>query len=206
MEPPRKWKDDGMTIVVGSVPAWNSSGVLPPVHPAETGSGLNRSPYPVALPDFVDFFASSPERKRILHGLLRFRAELHKLGIVQGFQWLDGSFLENIEALEQRAPRDMDVVTFFYLPDGMDEEALASRAGLLLDSEAVKREYVIDGYVSLLGGPTDASQISTISYWYSLWSHRRDGLWKGFVQVDLDPAQDAAATLILNMNGGASHE
>lgn len=34
--------------------------------------------------------------------------------------------------------------------------------------------------------------VKVIAYWYSLWSHRRDDSWKGFVQVDLDPEQDAA--------------
>jgi hypothetical protein len=43
----------------------------------------------------------------------------------------------------------------------------------------------------------EASSVRWISYWYSMWSHRRDGLWKGFVQVDLDSAQDPAAFQLL---------
>jgi uncharacterized protein YfaQ (DUF2300 family) len=35
------------------------------------------------------------------------------------------------------------------------------------------------------------------AYWYSVWSHRRDHAWKGFVQLDLAPAGDAAAAAIL---------
>jgi hypothetical protein len=30
----------------------------------------------------------------------------------QGFQWLDGSFAEQIELLEGRPPKDIDVVSF----------------------------------------------------------------------------------------------
>ena len=47
-------------------------------------------------------------------GFLDFRALLHSLGINTGFQWLDGSFMENVELLEQRAPKDIDVVTLSY--------------------------------------------------------------------------------------------
>jgi len=32
------------------------------------------------------------------------------------------------------------------------------------------------------------------AYWYSVWSHRRSQLWKGFVQVDLADTEDAAAS------------
>ena len=49
----------------------------------------------------------------------------------------------------------------------------------------------------ILGEPMEASSVRWISYWYSMWSHRRDGLWKGFVQVDLDSAQDPAALQLL---------
>lgn len=31
------------------------------------------------------------------------------------------------------------------------------------------------------------------AYWYSVWSHRRNQLWKGFVQVDLAPGEDTFA-------------
>ena len=66
--------------------------------------------------------------------------------------------------------------------------------------------YSIDGYFSELGQPVDALRVKIITYWYSMWSHRRDGLWKGFVQVDLNPLQDADARAILNISGGTRHE
>jgi len=74
-----------------------------------------RSPYVVGLLDVVERFATTPERIRILDGLLRFRADLHQTGIVSGFQWLDGSFMEQVEILEHRPPRDLDVVNFLDL-------------------------------------------------------------------------------------------
>ncbi len=190
----------------GILPQWNGVGVLPPVRPEMPGNSPERSPYRVSLAGFVDRFATSPERMAILDGLLRFRGKRHELGIVSGFQWLDGSFLEQIELLESRHPRDMDVVTFFDMPLGENQRSLLQKAGQVFDQKHLKENYSIDGYFSVLGQPVDARQVQSIAYWYSMWSHRRDGLWKGFVQVDLDPSQDADARAVLNISGGAQHE
>lgn len=190
----------------GILPQWNGVGVLPPVRPEMPGNSPERSPYRVPLAGFVDRFATSPERMAILEGLLRFRGKLHELGIVSGFQWLDGSFLEQIEILENRHPRDMDVVTFFDIPPGENQRSLLQKAGQLFDQKHLKATYGVDGYFNVLGQLVDARQVQSIAYWYSMWSHRRDGLWKGFVQVDLDPSQDADARAVLNISGGAQHE
>lgn len=195
-----------MTSSAASIPAWNSAGVLPPIRPNAPGSSLDRSPYVVDLAVLFDRFATSPERMAILDGLLRFRADLHAAGITSGFQWLDGSFLEHVEVLEGRAPRDMDVVTFFNLPQGLDQRTLAQHHGNLFDQKHVKMTYTMDAYFAVLGQPTDRWQVKNIAYWYSLWSHRRDGLWKGFVQVDLAPSQDGDARAILNLAGGVHHD
>ncbi|MBF0428614.1 MAG: hypothetical protein HQL94_06790 [Magnetococcales bacterium] len=197
-----------MTSLSGSIPAWNSAGVLPPIRPNAQGNSNDRSPYSVDLSVFVDYFSyiSSFERIAILDGLLRFRATLHRAGIVKGFQWLDGSFLEHVESIEGRQPRDMDVVTFFCMPDGKDQHLLLQENSALFNAEHLKSTYRMDAYHVVLGDPTDAWRVRTISYWYSMWSHRRDGLWKGFVQVDLDPSQDRAARARLNLNGGFHHE
>lgn len=64
----------------------------------------------------------------------------------------------------------------------------------------------MDCYFSVLGQPVDARQVQNIAYWYSMWSHRRDGLWKGFVQVDLNPSQDADARAVLKINREVQHD
>jgi len=86
-----------------SIPSWTTSDVLPPINPASPASA-DRSPYEVSLTDLILHFNTSPERQAILTGLLDFRQALHAIGIVNGFQWLDGSFLENVEATEKRTP------------------------------------------------------------------------------------------------------
>ncbi|WP_407681941.1 hypothetical protein [Pseudomonas hamedanensis] len=41
------------------------------------------------------------------------------------------------------------------------------------------------------------SLVAMTTYWYSMWSHRRTGQWKGFLRVDLSPVQDEAAKTLL---------
>ena len=195
-----------MLTTDGNLPHWGGNGVLPPVWPGESGGSPRRSPYRVTLTEFTERFAASPERTAILGGLLCFRKKLHELGMVSGFQWLDGSFLERIELLECRPPRDLDVVTFFDMPSGENQKSLAQKAAQLFEPGFLKKTYAVDGYFCELGDPVDARQIRHIAYWYSMWSHRRDSLWKGFVQVDLDPSQDGLAQKILTANGGVRHE
>ena len=184
-----------MSVV--AIPDWNSLGLLPPVDPASPPTGKARSPYPVSLKDVVMKFATSPEREGVLEGLLRYRAALHALGLVSGFQWLDGSFTEDMETLEQRAPNDIDVVSFVHTPAGLRPDPAALQ---VLDHDAAKASFKVDAYfVELNRLPPD--QLTTLSaYWYSLWAHRRNHVWKGFLQIDLAPSEDADALAWLNQN------
>jgi hypothetical protein len=185
-----------------AIPAWTADGVLPPINASQPVSP-ERSPYVVSLTDYVLRFSETPERRTVLDGFLRYRAGLHAAGLVQGFQWLDGSFLEHVERLERRGPNDVDVVTFYRLPPGISQAQLAMKHVTLLDHGSVKAAYRVDGYLVHLG--MDAERLTRQSaYWYSVWSHRRNQLWKGFVQVDLAPAEDpvAAATLASLTNAG----
>jgi len=194
-----------MTSARTAIPAWNSAGWLPPVQPGESGSSAARSPYPVDLLDVIERFATSPERVKILDGLLRFRVDLHRAGIVTGFQWLDGSFLEQVEVLEQRPPRDLDVVNFLDLSK-VDQSALALQHSALFHHGQVKKTYALDAYTIQIGGILDGESVKTISYWYSMWSHRRGGQWKGFLQVNLNTKQDSFARELLNSKGSIDHD
>jgi hypothetical protein len=175
------------------IPNWNVAGVLPPIRPGMQGHSPDRSPYKAVLADVVERFSTSPERIKILQGLLRLRAMFHGLGVVSGFQWVDGSFLEHVEALESRSPNDVDVVTYFDLPAGKSEVDLVTQDPTVFDHDYVKVTYQVDHYPLVLGKIIDEFQVRQISYWYSMWSHRRDGLWKGFIQVSLDPTEDILA-------------
>ena len=107
-----------------SIPEWNISGVIPPIRPGEQGASPDRSPYKVTLVDVIKRFATSKPRIDILDGFLKYRAALHELSLISGFQWLDGSFTEEVEVQESRPPRDIDIVTFYTLPNGFDQKEL----------------------------------------------------------------------------------
>ena len=100
------------------IPAFNHSYVLPPFE-GERMISAHSSPYVVTSSELVQRFAASEARRAVLDGLLHYRSELRGLGFLQGFQWLDGSFVEDVEAREGRAPGDIDLVTFAYPPAGM---------------------------------------------------------------------------------------
>ncbi|MBF0311758.1 MAG: hypothetical protein HQL56_19780 [Magnetococcales bacterium] len=173
------------------LPPWNEQGVLPPVDVED-----NRSPYQVSLWRFVARFNTSAERQSILKGLLNYRKELHAAGLVQGFQWVDGSFVENVERLEGRPPRDLDVVTFFDLPSGWDQRALRGKFPNLFDRDRVKSSHSVDAYYQLRKGSDLDRLIEQTTYWYGHLSHRRDDRWKGFIQVDLSPEEDESEDII----------
>lgn len=80
-----------MTTV--TIPKWTPQGVLPPIDPVDPIS-VERSPYSVSLKEFALHFGSTVKRREVLTGYLNFRKALHTGGLVDGFQWVDGSFLE----------------------------------------------------------------------------------------------------------------
>jgi hypothetical protein len=122
------------------IPEWTSLGVLPPI----SATAFERSPYRTSLTDLILRYATSVARNGILQGLLSFREALHAVGLSSGFQWVDGSFVENIELIENRDPHDVDVVTFFHMPDEQTQEALYSLASDLFKPSSTKATYHVD--------------------------------------------------------------
>lgn len=177
------------------IPAWNADSVLPPLGSIATDA--YRSPYDTTLTDFVDRFGGSDERTAVLGGFLRYRALLHSAGLTVGFQWVDGSFVELIEDTEGRPPRDVDVVTFFRLPTGTTQTEVGAREPRLLDRKYLKETCLVDAYLVDLD-QEPARLARRAAYWYSMWGHRRDSLWKGFVQIDLSDTDDATASDLIH--------
>ena len=172
------------------IPPWDADGRLPPTSDAV---GVDRSPYRASLLDLVLRFGTTHERREILFGFFDYRKALAAAGITRGFQWVNGSFSEQVEIIRNRPPNDVDVVTFFHLPENMTEEALFAGHAELFDHDRIKHQYKVDGYPLGLYEPPEYLVRQT-SYWYSMWAHRRgDELWKGFVQVDLDTSDDDEA-------------
>ncbi|MDD2705136.1 MAG: hypothetical protein PHU07_07375 [Acidocella sp.] len=184
-------------MVAHMIPKWNMEGVLPPIWPGEDGVSQNRSPYPSTTTEVVDVFATSVDRLAILQGLLDYRQALYTAGIVDGFQWLDGSFMEDVESHQGRSPQDIDVVTYFGIPVGETQRTIAQKSPHLFNHGWVKAKYKVDSYYEVLGEAFAERHVLKLSYWYSMWSHNRNQTWKGFVRVNLDPTEDAFALQVL---------
>lgn len=175
------------------IPAFTISGVLPPyLGPDATIQGL-MCPYETTLTKIASTLCKSNERKEIFKGLLDYRQSLASIGFTSGFQWLSGSFMEDIETSQKRPPNDIDVVTFTTTPPTIANYAdwLAFQAAHPdeLDPQRAKAKYKCDAYfVDVAFGPNFV--IDQTRYWFGLFSHRRDGVWKGMVQIPLTISTD----------------
>lgn len=182
------------------IPTINHSGVLPPFLPGTSPSSRGEmAPYKTEFVELSYRFGNTPERREILLGLVAYRRELMSLGFSGGFQWVDGSFLENVELLRRRPPRDVDVVTFAYRPpshQGTNEwnSLVGSRPDLFVPKEA-KRTYSSDAYFVDLSRRA-SYVVSQTAYWFGLFSHQRDTLlWKGMLEIPIDDDANAIAFL-----------
>lgn len=194
-----------MDLPLVTIPAWTDSGVLPANDPDDPTS-LARSPYNVSLAGLIVRFGFTEERRRLLAGLLDFRAELHQAGLSQGFQWINGSFVERIENIADRPPNDVDLVTFFHVPRGETIQSLWRSNQELFDPRIVKEKHQTDAYFAPFNPQAPDDIVKQTIYWYSLWSHDRTGLWKGFLEVDLAEVEDLQARRILESFNEAGGE
>lgn len=169
---------------MSSIPPFNDLHVLPWVTNATKPA--ERSPYQCTITDLVDRFTTSIERANLLLGLLELRSDIRSSGITMGFQWINGSFSENIEEAACRAPRDIDVLTLTTEVVQPDVEAK------LFVGKRTAKHYRCDSHLLWLGYPPSLL-VNHLVYWFGLFSHRRDGLAKGMLQLHLGNDQEDQA-------------
>ncbi|MFL6760807.1 DUF6932 family protein [Sphingomonas sp.] len=190
-----------------TIPAFDLGGVLPPFIGTEPGTFASQSPYKTTPEDLIIRFGSSPPRNEILRGLLTYRDQLRSAGLQEGFQWIDGSFVEDKEKTKGLAPGDVDVVTLFKRPSHLINDAnwnpvATTLLPTLFDADYCKAHFHCDAYPIDLGGLSQ--NVAMLSaFWFSLFSHQRTTYrWKGIVQIPLGPAAlDAAADAELRRRG-----
>lgn len=179
------------------IPNFDHNLVLPP-HLGDPTEPSELSPYPCTSLEVCERFATSPERIAILRGFLAFREQLNNLGLTNGYQWLGGSFLEDVETREGRPPRDLDIVTVYWGYDYAFQQNLVVNLPAFKSSGLSKIHFSLDHY------PLDASMspfvtIDYTRYWIQLFSHNRDAVWKGMLKVSLNtPDDDKLAMDYLN--------
>lgn len=184
---------------MNQIPSMTTSLVLPPFLGDSPGSKANMSPYVVTMKDVVERFATSKERIELLSGLLAYRDALRSIGLSNGYQWLDGSFVEDVEhSKRRRPPKDIDIVTFSESPYS-DEAAKIDwfqKNKDLFTPKFVKRQFKCDAhFVDFRNRPH--LLVDDARYWFGLFSHQYGtNLWKGMLQVPM-VSNDAEANVLL---------
>lgn len=180
------------------IPNNSHDGVLPPFVPGGSPQDCGSvAPYRAELLEVAQRYATSKARIEILQGLVAYREALRSIGIHDGFQWIDGSFVENCESIRRRPPSDVDIVTFAFRPAHLSDRStwqtfIASRPDLF-DPNTTKKIYHCDAYfVDLTVHPVHV--VGQTRYWFGLFSHQRDTyLWKGMLEIPI--AQDDTEVL-----------
>jgi hypothetical protein len=176
------------------IPGFDHNGVLPPFIGDPAANPRNMSPYASTMLEVSQQWGGSEERRKILAGLLQLREALHKIGIVYGFQWLDGSFAEDCETTRSRPPGDIDVVTFFVLSSPIPA-GLGALIKVLADRVATKSQFHVD-HIAVPLTLHPVALVDQARYWFGLFSHRKtDRVWKGMLKVDLNAVSDDAQAL-----------
>ncbi|MDD2435806.1 MAG: hypothetical protein PHO63_06125 [Bacilli bacterium] len=165
------------------IPEFNHNNVIPP-HLGNPTQPQEVSPYECSIVEFCEHFATNPERIEILKGFVNFRIQMIQNGVVKGYQWIDGSFSENIEESEGRTPNDIDVVTF---SRGLTKDLFSIfeiNFPEFISPSISKDKYKVDHYPV----PYDLNPEFTVEctrYWCQLFSHNRNGVWKGMIKLPL---------------------
>jgi hypothetical protein len=180
----------------GIPPLWGKPAILPPF---TTAPPAERSPYKTTIEEVIERFGTSSRRREILRGLLTLRRKLRRLGMGAQFQWLAGSFVEEIE----REPGDVDVVTFYKstaddLQRWQNDPSLTALFAEVMERKYVKATYHCDNFFVSLNAKAPLL-VSQTHYWYGLYSHQKNTqVWKGILDVEVTSADDdqGAETLL----------
>src|SRR5438552_1910212 len=127
------------------IPVFDHNLVLPP-HLGDPVTSSQLSPYPCTTLDLCQRLGTTPERCAILGKFLDFRDRPRSEGLTNGFQWLDGSFLEDVETRESRPPKDLDLVTVYWGYDLAFQTGLVARFREFASPVLSKAAYSLDHY------------------------------------------------------------
>ncbi len=175
------------------IPKLNGNGVLPP-YDGDPTNQAGSSPYLATTLELCEVFANTPERRAILKGFLELRAALRQLQIVNGFQWVDGQFLED-DRQKRTAPDHIQVVTFFHPSPHLENPEYADLADTIKNRKKTRTQFHVDHMPVLLSWPPELV-IDHTRHWCSLLSHQREtGVWKGLLKIELNTISEDNAAL-----------
>jgi hypothetical protein len=164
------------------------------------------SPYKTDVLTFVRRFATTGRRVVLLAGLLDYREALRVAGVASGFQWIDGSFVEQVEVILERPPGDIDLVTFSPAPDmgkyatDAEYEVWVENFGKLFEPDRAKATFGCEAFfIDITKRPE--LLIDDTRYWFGLFSHQRaTSLWKGIIEVQMNSNDDEARAYLAQLS------
>lgn len=176
--------------IENNIPEWNKDGVLP-----YTMERITFSPYQMTSIEFVNRFGNTRARKEILKKWLRYRIAISDK-IQYGFEWVNGSFVENVEQTRPGPPNDIDVVDFVVLKEPLPAE----------EHQWMKKCYGVDAFMVHLLSKEAITALSSqdlfdwyntiiqdIAQWNLQWGHTRKDVSKGFVKIVFNQDEDRQA-------------
>ena len=157
------------------------------------------------MTELVQALGTTPHRRQLLTNLLAYRALMYGHGYIAGIQFLDGSFVEDVERHSDREPEDIDIFSLLSVPlRYLQNPASWNPDGYRFWAEEIqnqplnKARFSLDTYAVLIEDMPFVHLVKDVMYWYSLFSHQKLTFsWKGFVAVAMDQQQDADAQLVL---------
>jgi hypothetical protein len=186
------------------LPPFDMRGLLPPVNGIDD-THPDRSPYFCTMTELCSAMGTSDHRKALLRNLIEYRALIASDDFVEGIQFINGSFVENIEVNEGRHPKDIDVFSILMPPAKyVSTPSLWQTTGSVFwqteiaDNPKNKARFSLDVYGLMVNVRNLGPFLQQSLYWYSLFSHKRSNHeWKGFAAVPLNMADDKAALAAL---------
>lgn len=124
----------------------HNNNVRPPFLESNPTSRQAFSPYKCSIGEFCRKFAVSDEHINILKKYVEFRLECFGTGIHNGFQWIDGSFVEDTQQRESREPHDIDVVSFIYRAY-INPNNIIKSFPEFINPKLSKNRYLVDHYI-----------------------------------------------------------
>ncbi len=181
---------NGGDYVTMPIPALNDDGLLPTFHRDPKIS--DRSPFQATMREIVEAFGYTDHRRNLLRSLLEYRSTLAEHGFTSGLQFINGSFVQNVEDLENRYPRDIDLFSVLSVPKKyMDDRELWQREGLTIWKNVVLGPRAgLHIYAEL----NLSVNFRHFLYWHDVFSQQRDTFNpKGYIVSYLDSVADRDA-------------
>ena len=180
------------------IPPYEHNHVLPP-YIGDPHNRFNYSPYRCDVMEFCQHFCTSPERIELAKSFMDFRLACVANGIT-GRQWVDGSFVEDTEAQDNRKePECMIVTSLIEVKTQEEADWILKNFPEFTNPLLSMEKYKVDHYVFVVNQSPDEI-ISWTKFWVQLFSHNELGVWKGMIELPLydNDANDQMARSFLN--------